>query len=82
MLKDYQITLQNGVKTILYNADLDAEKFTEQLNDHTKPFINIGGMIIVKHLLASIMPVTVVPEEADEVIVEDKPIVDFEHATE
>lgn len=53
---DYQVQLNNGQVIKLTKATFDVVEFTNTLNDHKTSFVNIGGAIINKHIIVSIIP--------------------------
>ncbi|MEY2354789.1 hypothetical protein [Lysinibacillus capsici] len=55
---DYQVQLNNGQAINLTNAEFDATAFTTTLNDQKINFVNIGGAIINKHIIISVLPVS------------------------
>lgn len=55
---DYQVQLNNGQAINLTNAEFDATAFTATLNDQKINFVNIGGAIINKHIIISVLPVS------------------------
>lgn len=55
---DYQVQLNNGQAINLTNAQFDAEAFTSTLNDQKITFVNIGGYILNKHIIVSVVPVS------------------------
>ena len=66
---DYQVQLNNGKVIDLKGADFDAATFTATLNNPQISFVNIGGAVINKHIIMSIVPVateTVAPTPAAE----------------
>ena len=60
---DYQVQLNNGRVIELKNAEFDVVAFTETLNNQKINFVNVGGAIINKHIIVSIIPVSNVVEE-------------------
>ena len=54
---DYQVQLNNNKAINLKNAEFDATAFTQTLNDSKINFVNIGGAIINKHIIISVLPV-------------------------
>lgn len=63
---DYQVQLNNGQAINLTNAEFDATTFTTTLNDQKINFVNIGGAIINKHIIISVLPVSVTQTEMQE----------------
>ena len=55
---NYQVQLNNGQVIDLERAQFDAAAFTTTLNDQRTVFVNIGGAIINKHIISSIVPVS------------------------
>ncbi|MFF5816340.1 hypothetical protein [Lysinibacillus capsici] len=55
---DYQVQLNNGQAINLQNAEFDVAAFTATLNDQKINFVNIGGAIINKHIIISVLPVS------------------------
>lgn len=55
---DYQVQLNNGQAITLNGAIFDAESFTESLNNREINFVNLGGAVINKHIIISIIPLT------------------------
>lgn len=53
---DYQVQLNNGHAINLTNAEFDVAAFTATLNDQKINFVNIGGAIINKHIIISVLP--------------------------
>lgn len=53
----YQVQLNNGQAINLKNAEFDATAFTATLNEQKINFVNIGGAIINKHIIVSVIPV-------------------------
>ncbi|MGE7092522.1 hypothetical protein ACQKII_13975 [Lysinibacillus sp. NPDC048646] len=62
---DYQVQLNNGQAINLANAEFDAAAFTATLNDQKINFVNIGGAIINKHIIVSVLPVTATQSETE-----------------
>lgn len=60
---DYQVLLNNGQAINLQNAEFDIATFTATLNDQKINFVNIGGAIINKHIIISVLPVTATQTE-------------------
>ncbi|MCY1245291.1 hypothetical protein D9M72_584260 [compost metagenome] len=60
---DYQVQLNNGQAINLQNAEFDVAAFTATLNDQKINFVNIGGAIINKHIIISVLPVSATQEE-------------------
>jgi len=60
---DYQVLLNNGQTINLKNAEFDSTAFTATLNDQKITFVNIGGAIINKHIIVSVLPMTAVKTE-------------------
>lgn len=60
---DYQVQLNNGQAINLKNAEFDATAFTATLNDQKVNFVNVGGAIINKHIIISVLPVSVTQTE-------------------
>lgn len=60
---DYQVQLNNGQAINLTNAEFDATAFTTTLNDQKINFVNIGGAIINKHIIISVLPVSATETE-------------------
>ncbi|RDV27110.1 hypothetical protein [Lysinibacillus capsici] len=54
---NYQVQLNNGQAINLTNAEFDVAAFTATLNDQKINFVNIGGAIINKHIIISVLPV-------------------------
>ncbi|MGG2111904.1 hypothetical protein ABFY60_15500 [Lysinibacillus pakistanensis] len=54
---NYQVQLNNNQVINLKNAEFDADVFTATLNDQKINFVNIGGAIINKHIIISVLPV-------------------------
>ena len=52
---DYQVQLNNGQAINLTNAEFDTSAFTATLNDQKINFVNIGGAIINKHIIVSVL---------------------------
>jgi len=61
---DYQVQLNNGQAIILTNAEFDVTAFTATLNEQKINFVNIGGAIINKHIIVSVVPVTATETQA------------------
>lgn len=57
---DYQVQLNNGQVIDLKGAEIDVSAFTVTLNDQRTSFVNLGGAIINKHIISSIVPVNTV----------------------
>lgn len=56
--KQYKVVLNNGsVITANFN-DYDAVQLSSKLNDNKFLFISIGDMVINKHILSYIVPIT------------------------
>ena len=54
----YQVTLHNGqFFNITISGDNPAEKLTVDLNSRDTLFINLGGCIVQKNTVATILPV-------------------------
>ncbi|WP_107950462.1 hypothetical protein [Lysinibacillus parviboronicapiens] len=62
---DYQVQLNNGQAINLKNAEFDATAFTATLNDQKINFVNIGGAIINKHIIVSVLPDTATQPETE-----------------
>lgn len=62
---DYQVQLNKQAINIK-NAEFDATTFTTTLNDQKINFVNIGGAIINKHIIISVLPVSVTQTEMQE----------------
>lgn len=62
---DYQVQLNNGKAINLTNAEFDAAVFTATLNDQKVNFVNIGGAIINKHIIVSVLPDTATQPETE-----------------
>lgn len=60
---DYQVQLNNGQAINLQNAEFDVAAFTATLNDQKINFVNIGGAIINKHIIISVLPVSATQTE-------------------
>lgn len=60
---NYQVQLNNGQTINLTNAEFDAATFTATLNDQKVNFVNIGGAIINKHIIVSVLPVSTIQPE-------------------
>lgn len=60
---NYQVQLNNGQVIGLTNAEFDANAFTNALNDPKNNFVNLGGAIVNKHIILSIVPVEVETQE-------------------
>lgn len=60
---DYQVQLNNGQAINLTNAEFDVAAFTATLNDQKINFVNIGGAIINKHIIISVLPVSATQTE-------------------
>ncbi|MEK5432600.1 hypothetical protein MKY88_17165 [Lysinibacillus sp. FSL R7-0073] len=60
---NYQVQLNNGQAINLENAEFDASAFTATLNDQKISFVNIGGAIINKHIIISVLPVSATQTE-------------------
>lgn len=60
---DYQVQLNNGQAINLKNAEFDATAFTATLNDQKVNFVNVGGAIINKHIIISVLPVSATQTE-------------------
>lgn len=54
---NYQVQLNNNQVINLKNAEFDTGVFTATLNDQKINFVNIGGAIINKHIIISVLPV-------------------------
>lgn len=54
---NYQVQLNNGQAINLLNAEFDVTAFTATLNDQKINFVNIGGYILNKHIIISVIPV-------------------------
>lgn len=63
IIMDYQVQLNNGQAIHLKNAEFDATAFTATLNDQKISFVNIGGAIINKHIIVSVLPATATQTE-------------------
>jgi len=55
---NYEVQLNSGHVFILTNAEFDAAAFAATLNEQQINFVNIGGAIINKHVIVSILPQT------------------------
>lgn len=62
---NYQVQLNNGQAINLTNAEFDATVFTATLNDQKINFVNIGGAIINKHIIISVLPVSATETETE-----------------
>ena len=60
---NYQVQLNNGQIINLTNAEFDANTFTNALNDQKTNFVNVGGAIVNKHIILSIVPVAAETKE-------------------
>ncbi len=60
---NYQVQLNNGQAINLENAEFDASAFTTTLNDQKINFVNIGGAIINKHIIISVLPISATQTE-------------------
>ena len=60
---NYQVQLNNGQVIDLTNAEFDVNVFTSALNDQKTNFVNIGGAIVNKHIILSIVPVAAETKE-------------------
>lgn len=60
---DYQVQLNNKQAINLKNAEFDATAFTALLNDQKINFVNIGGAIINKRIIISVLPVAATQTE-------------------
>ncbi|WP_025117124.1 hypothetical protein [Lysinibacillus fusiformis] len=60
---DYQVLLNNRQAINLQNAEFDVATFTATLNDQKINFVNIGGAIINKHIIISVLPVSATQTE-------------------
>ncbi|WP_042470685.1 hypothetical protein [Bacillus ndiopicus] len=63
---DYQVQLNNGQAINLTNAEFDVAAFTAMLNDQKINFVNIGGAIINKHIIISVLPVAVIETQSND----------------
>ncbi|QGG51617.1 hypothetical protein [Lysinibacillus pakistanensis] len=63
---DYQVQLNNGKAINLKNAEFDTTVFTQTLNDQKINFVNMGGAIINKHIIVSVLPVDSIQSEKQE----------------
>lgn len=61
---NYQVQLNNGQAINLTNAEFDTSAFTATLNDQKINFVNIGGAIINKHIIISVLPVSATQTES------------------
>lgn len=61
---NYQVQLNNGQAINLTNAEFDTTAFTSTLNDQKINFVNIGGAIINKHIIISVLPVSATQTES------------------
>lgn len=55
---NYQVQLNNGQVIDLKNAEIEPVEFTANLNEQKITFVNLGGAVINKHLIASVIPVS------------------------
>lgn len=62
-MMNYQVQLNNGQAINLTNAEFDVAAFTATLNDQKINFVNIGGAIINKHIIISVLPVSAAETE-------------------
>ncbi|MGE7795264.1 hypothetical protein [Lysinibacillus fusiformis] len=62
-MNNYQVQLNNGQAINLTNAEFDATAFTTTLNDQKINFVNIGGAIINKHIIISVLPISATQTE-------------------
>jgi len=62
-MMNYQVQLNNGQAINLTNAEFDVAAFTATLNDQKINFVNIGGAIINKHIIISVLPVSATETE-------------------
>jgi len=62
-MMNYQVQLNNGQAINLTNAEFDVAAFTATLNDQKINFVNIGGAIINKHIIVSVLPVSATETE-------------------
>ena len=61
---NYQVQLNNGQIIDLKNAEIEAAEFTATLNEQKITFVNLGGAVINKHLIASVIPINQTETEA------------------
>lgn len=62
-MMNYQVQLNNGQAINLTNAEFDVAAFTATLNDQKINFVNIGGAIINKHIIISVLPASATQTE-------------------
>ena len=55
---NYNVQLSNGQMIELTGAEFNAEEFTVTLNSQTIVFVNLGAVIVNKHLIQAIVPAT------------------------
>lgn len=53
---NYNVQLNNGQTIDLIEANIDVIAFTQTLNEQSVIFVNIGGVIVNKHLIHAIVP--------------------------
>lgn len=61
---NYNVQLNNGQVIGLQGVDFNVEEFTATLNSQTIVFVNLGGVIVNKHLISAIVPSTEAVTEA------------------
>lgn len=62
-IMNYQVLLNDNQKIDLINAEFDATSFKATLNDQKINFVNIGGAIINKHIIISVLPISAIQTE-------------------
>lgn len=60
---DYQVLLNNGQMITLGEATFNVVDFTTMLNEQTTTFVALGGAIVNKHTIMSIVPVSAMQQE-------------------
>lgn len=63
---DYQVQLNNGQAITLKNAEFNVEAFTTTLNEQKINFVNIGGAIINKHIIVSVLPTNAMETQSND----------------
>lgn len=63
---NYQVQLNNGQTITLTNTEFNADAFTATLNDQKINFVNIGGAIINKHIIISVLPLSATEAQSND----------------
>lgn len=54
---DYKLRLNTQEEYVLKGTEFDVTAFTEMLNNQQNLFVNISGIIVIKHSIIGLFPV-------------------------